>query len=112
MKSTSRLLALVVSRIVGLRGRTDAFDSNAHKRLSEKAAEASTEMVPALRLLGTQFAEGLATPLPGGTVEAHIANGAIQEDNPIERVIFHFHDPDEPWDQAGLTVYPASVIPQ
>src|SRR5438876_5489205 len=73
MKNTSGILGLVISLIFGLQGRADAFDKNAHKRLSEKEAEASTQMESALLLLGTEFAEGLDTPLPGGKIKDHIA---------------------------------------
>jgi hypothetical protein len=82
------------------------FELNTHAALSERAVVASTLNNFLTGTLGFEFPSGINQPLKAGQfgrVRDLISEvGAKNEDKPAIRSRFHFHDPLQPWDNAGL----------
>ena len=81
-----------------------AFDNKAHTTMSERATDASSLDNFLKTVLRYEFPEGLLQPgLAGKSVTRLIQDGTLLEDSlHVLRVLNHFHNPELPWDQAGL----------
>jgi hypothetical protein len=87
------------------------FGGKAHEALSLRAVNPNVTNASQLdsylkTVLGFEFPQGIGQEVSGGeTVEKLIADGSIDEDKPLTRVLHHFHDPTRTWNQAGLWIY-------
>jgi hypothetical protein len=83
---------------------TDAFDDEAHLRLSQRATTASSLDVFLKSVLPFEFPQGILEPgFAGNRVTELIQDGSLLEDSlALRRVRHHFHNPKLTWDQAGL----------
>jgi len=84
-----------------------AFDINAHAAMSRRAIDPKVTHAAKVdsylkNTLRFEFSNGIAHIVDSGKrVDDLIAEGSIQEDSPVSRVLHHFHDPTRTWDQAG-----------
>jgi len=86
----------------GIGRQAAAYDVETHRVLAERATDISS-LAGVLELeLGLK--EGLRTEFLGRSVQRWIQDGARFEDEPFRRVLNHFHNPLQPWRQAGLTL--------
>ncbi len=83
-----------------------AFEVKTHAALSQRAIDASNLDNFLRAALSPDFSFGVDEPLDSGefgSVRGLIAElGSKNEDKPFVRSKFHFHDPLQPWNNAGL----------
>jgi hypothetical protein len=95
---------------------SDGFNANAHKRLSELAVDPNLTNASQLdsflkSVLSFEFENGVIEPIQGGmNAKQLIADGSVDEDKPVGRVLNHYHDPTKTWNSAGyLGLYLSSI---
>lgn len=81
---------------------TFAYDNPTHEAIALRAVQSSSLDTYLKNNLG--FKEGIAERIQELSVRQRVSNGALSEDVPDTRVLYHFHNPLQPWSQAGLTV--------
>ena len=82
--------------------RSLAYDDPTHRAIATRAVDVSS-LSPHLReQLG--LTRGIEETFLGRRVDEWIISGALSEDYPVTRVLYHFHNPLQPWNQAGLRV--------
>ncbi len=107
----------IVSCVFGLIGANSAIALNetTHAIINEQAARQSRPNKPGLdQVLKDQlgFPKGIEEVVHGRQVLRWLGEGGIQEDSPLCRTARHFHDPLQPWENAGLrTLNPIIVVP-
>lgn len=77
----------------------NAYDESVHPEINEHAVRASKLDETLKTKLG--YNEGVETPLTGQKVFWWFRQGGIDEDF-LARPLLHFHDPLQPWSNAGL----------
>src|SRR5262249_30615881 len=80
-----------------------AYDIGTHRTLGLRAATSSLRLDPLLTF-ELNLESGVDTPFWGKTPWQWIRAGAGSEDDPVIRVVNHFHNPLRPWARAGLDV--------
>ena len=103
-----RLCLLCAIIIIGslVSGKSHGFDKEAHRALSRRAVNPNVTNAAQLdsflkSVLSVEFPQGIFQINGGQTTMDLIADGSVQEDSPVTRVIHHFHDPTRTWDLAG-----------
>jgi hypothetical protein len=96
-----RLWFLVLLLVCGT-SKLGAYDVVTHRAIAERAVDTSSLNGHLQTKLG--FQAGTAEIILGQSVRDRIGFGARFEDEPSGRVLNHFHNPLQPWGQAGLTV--------
>lgn len=103
-KSLNSVLCLLQLFIISGSGNT--FEPNSHAAISQRAVDASNLNNFLTSVLSSDFPIGVSQQLrlgDNGIVRDLIAEvGAKREDEPAIRSRFHFHDPTQPWNNAGL----------
>jgi hypothetical protein len=89
--------------------RLAAYDIPTHQSITNRAANISSLNKYLQTRLG--FKEGTQEIILGLTVQDRVGQGSRSEDVPGFRVLNHFHNPLQPWAQAGLGDYIFGVIP-
>lgn len=79
-----------------------------HREIARRAAAAEVSSVDRILREQLGFDRGIREAFNGREVTELIGEGAVSEDVPVWRTFNHFHNPLEPWDQAGLNVLGAS----
>jgi hypothetical protein len=104
MKWIAFLCVFVVELISGSNTTTYAFDDKrVHPGINTKAAMQSSLDIYLKDVVG--FPEGQDTTFADQTILTLIEEGGIAEDR-LPRFFNHFHDPLEPWENAGLSWAP------
>ena len=80
----------------------DGYDDPTHRAIAKRAVESS--VLPSYLSNQLGFRTGIRELILDQAVVDRIVNGAQSEDYPVARVRHHFHNPLQPWSQAGLTV--------
>jgi hypothetical protein len=79
-----------------------SYDVITHQNLAVRSVAVSSIDEVLKNSLG--FSQGRQAVFLGRTVEQWLGDGARFEDDPPHRVLNHFHNPLQPWGQAGLTL--------
>ena len=82
-------------------------DKKVHPVINEKAAYQSTIFTEWIKKNGLDDPKGiLEKSIAGKTIKEWLRQGGEDEDNPLLDFPYteHFHDPLQPWDQAGLDI--------
>ncbi|MFQ5803421.1 MAG: hypothetical protein ACE5JQ_11060, partial [Candidatus Methylomirabilales bacterium] len=92
-----------------------ALNETTHAIINEQAARQSRPNKPGLdQILKDElgFPQGIEESLRSREVFEWLREGGIQEDSPLCRTARHFHDPLQPWENAGLrTLNPIIMVP-
>jgi len=105
-----KLTSIAVSLMVLISSPVRAYESETHREIAERAARPSVSLLDQALRAELGLPGGIDQTFPGRsrpgprTVARLIGDGAEAEDIPVERTINHFHNPLQPWDQAGLSV--------
>ncbi|MCJ7603099.1 MAG: hypothetical protein MUO63_16570, partial [Desulfobulbaceae bacterium] len=99
------ILSFVAGCILGIGSSTlYAFDNNkVHRSINENSAQQSVLDQYVRDVIG--FDNGLETYFAGIKIIEHLKDGGTAEDR-LPRFFNHFHDPLEPWENAGLSWLP------
>jgi hypothetical protein len=100
------LIALTLVLVILVPGISIGFEVNTHAVLSQRAIDVSVLNDFLTRVLSVDFPEGVSQRLRAGqnglVRELISEEGSKNEDKPSVRSRFHFHDPTQPWNNAGL----------
>ena len=81
----------------------EAYEDPTHRALADRAVDVSSLDAYLRGNLG--FPDGNNSRLLELSIRQRISNGALTEDVPETRVLYHFHNPlRPPWSEAGLRV--------
>jgi len=87
-----------------------AYELGTHREIAQRAAQPSISSLDQVLKGELGFPDGITQTFPARiqpgirSVAQLIGDGAEAEDDPVWRTINHFHNPLQPWDQAGLSV--------
>jgi sugar lactone lactonase YvrE len=101
---TKEILISVVgfSLLLGTASPVHAYERDTHREISRTAVDRSNLE----SILKNQYGanDGIALLINGQQVRDWIGTGGSKEDDPTIRASNHFHNPLQPWSQAGLTI--------
>ncbi len=102
------LVSVLLASLVGRVGTVSAYDQETHLEI----ATIATERSDLDQILRDRYGlpAGILTIVNGKRVREWITDGAKLEDSPFPRVLNHFHNPLQPWSQAGLFPGQSSVL--
>lgn len=90
----------------------DAYEPGTHREIAERAAQPELSSVDRALKAELSLGKGVAETFSGQSVAGLIGAGAFFEDEPVFRVLNHFHDPLRPWQEAGLRLTLSGQIGQ
>lgn len=104
----NRFLCVYLIALLSITSGAKAYEINTHELLNRQATLRSGLDTYLKRDL--EVSDGIQQTIPGGTILDIISEAGAFEDNGL-RFLNHFHNPLEPWNQAGLndTVFHFSV---
>src|SRR4051812_21050317 len=96
-------ILLFIALLCGIKTDLYAYDEETHARIATRAAEVSVSSLDGFLRFRLGFDSGIGSRFSGSNynIQQLIAAGARFEDEPDWRVLNHFHNPLQPWDQAG-----------
>jgi hypothetical protein len=109
-----KFTSIAVSSMVLISGPVRAYESETHREIAERAAQPSISSLDQVLKTELGLPAGvdrtfLGRSRPGlRSVTVLIGDGAEAEDVPVWRSFNHFHNPLQPWGQAGLDVLGAA----
>lgn len=90
----------------------EPFEGATHAAMTRQAvAESAKNQSQADAFLKAKLAlpKGLNDIVGMQSIAQLIANGSVEEDSPFNRVVNHFHDPTQPFSDAGLRLGPVKI---
>ena len=107
-----RTIPFALAGVALLAASAAAYEPQTHARIGERAVAVSSLD----RVLKDQFSllTGANRPLASSTGQVRpfrewVSSGCATEDEPARRAINHFHNPLQPWPQAGLPIGQSSI---
>lgn len=106
---------VIISLILLLKLNVYAYDNEkVHQLINENASLRSSNFITTMKVLG------FTGNSPSEIIELNVVNGkkikdwfrdgAKEEDIPLVRSYYHFHDPTKAWDKAGLDDYVLGIL--